>query len=462
MAWKFILATTSTSAAIGELANARARQLQITLNKPGSLSFSLHMEDTLATRIAPITTFIQAYRNGVLKWSGPVWTIEEDVPDNFMKVTAMGWLELLNHQIIMADVNYSAVDAGTIATNLLALANAQRATGITAGSVTATQTRTRAYKAYQNIGQEIAALSSVEAGFDYEVTASKVFNVYSQRMTDQTSIVFGYNFGPNNVASVNRTSDASTLLNKIIVLGKNASILAEDNSSETTYGIFADSASLSEVTGTTVSSGLTWAPVDYASTANIPLVGSYPFVIDGASFANQAAGKPQVLLKDQSTASQNGLYTPFEGPVGTYTLYRNTDASVSGDFVVDKTVLITSGATNINKIFKYSGAASPTIDTTAISFTQVLTETQILAAFGNAELAVKSTPRVTYTFTPFPETDARVPNIFSDYYVGDKVYLTAKLGTLQITNQAIRIFGATLSIDENGNSSVTSLETSPV
>lgn len=88
----------------------------------------------------------------------------------------------------------------------------------------------------------------------------------------------------------------------------------------------------------------------------------------------------------------------------------------------------------------------------------------ILPAFLNAELAVKSRPQVTYSLTPkaTTEQDEGAPRLFEDFFIGDQVAFTAKDGYFEVKDQGIRLFGANLSISDDGNQEViNSLMTSP-
>lgn len=74
----------------------------------------------------------------------------------------------------------------------------------------------------------------------------------------------------------------------------------------------------------------------------------------------------------------------------------------------------------------------------------------ILGAYVEAELVYLSTPRVTYTMTPKSTAKANVPKLFRDFDIGDTTYLTARRDFIEITDQAQRIFGATLAIHDSG------------
>jgi hypothetical protein len=86
----------------------------------------------------------------------------------------------------------------------------------------------------------------------------------------------------------------------------------------------------------------------------------------------------------------------------------------------------------------------------------------ILPAYANAELAVRSRPIITYNIVPFPRGTANsLPSLFDDFQIGDKIYLTATKDAFRVQNQAVRIFGATVQLDDVGNETVSNLMTSP-
>ena len=360
--WKFQLCNTdSTMSAIGELTGARDRSLDLILNRPGSLRFTINAKDHLAGSIEEGVTCVKAYRDNVCRWSGPIWGIDEGLPDKNISVSCVGWQEELNQRPIEdwqeADprTRPEQIDAGLIAYNLLALANEQTnesgiivPTHITAGIRDLSQLRTRRYQRWANIGASIQELSDIEAGFDYHVDpVTRMMNIdYDQikaglygRGTDRINTLFaiGWPAGPRNLQRFQRTIDVSQMKNRIVAQGRYGSYKYGDLASQNKHGIFTEQIALSDVTNE-----------------------------------------------------------------------------------------------------------------------------QILKAFAVAEIAVRSKPKVVYSMDPFPYTDRfYVPQIFIDYNIGDIVYVTALGGRISIERQPIRVFGATINIDNEGVERVTGLQTSP-
>lgn len=86
----------------------------------------------------------------------------------------------------------------------------------------------------------------------------------------------------------------------------------------------------------------------------------------------------------------------------------------------------------------------------------------ILVPYGVAELVIRSRPLVTYTLIPTPRTEMRgAPSLFDDFQIGDKIYWSARKDYVTIIGQAIRVFGASVTLDDNDNETITSLQTSP-
>lgn len=150
-------------------------------------------------------------------------------------------------------VSYAATDAGTIASGLLATTNADSPTGLVAGTVAPTVTRTRAYQ-FANVGQAIVGLSNVLDGFDFEEefvddgANLAQFNVHASLGSIQAGARFEY--GPdtlNNVRSVSRTTQPP--INVVTVIGANGLyVTVTDAASIARYGKWPLQVSASDVT----------------------------------------------------------------------------------------------------------------------------------------------------------------------------------------------------------------------
>lgn len=299
MSWRFQLYETgsgpsSISVLKGELFGARDKSLELILNRPGSLRFTISLHDSMASQIAEGTTCVVAYRDNksgtqVARWSGPVWSVEENLADMTMSVSCVGWFEQLNKRVVrQSQVNqarYTSKDGGAIAIggtpssfptagvtaadSLLGLANSQqdqlsiaRPTNIVAGTFdqvsSSTLHRSRTYQAFQNIGQAIQELSDVEAGFDYTIhPVTRVLNIHYQLIKtgsalygkgqDRPGALFSMGWGPGNLAGLTLSSEMSTMANRVNVSGKFTTGFYEDASSVATHGFHEEHVALSDV-----------------------------------------------------------------------------------------------------------------------------------------------------------------------------------------------------------------------
>lgn len=295
--WKFILAESNSFEKLGELTQARNKSLSLMLNKPGTASFTLPMSDEMAYYITPFSTCIQAYResdngNTQLVWSGYVGPIEEDVSGNTMNVSCYGWLQRLERRFLrttwdipftrnMAGQVITGTDDGAIVLEWLTRMNATLApdgyavpiplganpatptlmqVGTTlpnegsGGSTPYTQAlRGKSYQKFQNALQAITEMTDLENGCDIEVTPdTRTLNVYRKRMRDLPNVVFGYKWGPNNLAQFGRQIDPSIVINYELATGKPSVVgqYADDagvGSSQESYGLLEEMTSLSDV-----------------------------------------------------------------------------------------------------------------------------------------------------------------------------------------------------------------------
>lgn len=111
-----------------------------------------------------------------------------------------------------------------------------------------------------------------------------------------------------------------------------------------------------------VASGISWKnPVRVASTANVTVSGPGAS-IDGVSLSNG----DRVLLKDQSTASQNGIYV-FNGAASALT--RATDAD-AGSELVNAAVFVSEGTANADTAWVCTTDGTITVGSTSLAFVQ--------------------------------------------------------------------------------------------
>jgi hypothetical protein len=115
-----------------------------------------------------------------------------------------------------------------------------------------------------------------------------------------------------------------------------------------------------------VARGLQWkAPVRAATTANGTLATAFANgqSIDGVTLATN----DRILIKNQTTASENGIYTVNASGAPT----RALDADTNGELAPGTSVSVTEGTTNADKVFMIISDAAITIGTTSQTWGQL-------------------------------------------------------------------------------------------
>ncbi len=113
-----------------------------------------------------------------------------------------------------------------------------------------------------------------------------------------------------------------------------------------------------------VARGLDWkASVRAASTGNVT-VSSAPSALDGVTLA----ANDRVLLKDQTTGSENGIYV-FSAAAAA--LVRAVDADSSAEVTSGMATTVTEGTINDNRVFNLITNDPITLGTTALAFSQL-------------------------------------------------------------------------------------------
>jgi hypothetical protein len=110
-----------------------------------------------------------------------------------------------------------------------------------------------------------------------------------------------------------------------------------------------------------------YAPVRSASTGNAANLASFTVTNDGVTLV---AGD-RVLLKDQGTATQNGIYVVGTVANGSAPLTRATDMEVGAAFTDGDAVWCQEGTTNGNKEFRLT--TSGVVDTNNIAYVTLTT-----------------------------------------------------------------------------------------
>lgn len=115
--------------------------------------------------------------------------------------------------------------------------------------------------------------------------------------------------------------------------------------------------------------GVAWKePVRVATTANVTISTALNAgdTIDGVTLA---AGD-RVLVKSQSTASQNGIYVAGATPTRAFDMDQDATTSVPASEVMGAFVYVIAGTANGGKIFRSTNTTAPAIGTDSITFSE--------------------------------------------------------------------------------------------
>lgn len=253
--WKVLLLDRASMQSIGEFSQFSGASYSKQLNSAGSGSLSCSLEDPIAQYIVPLSTVLAFERNGIIVWSGPIINREDSLPSRTVTVQANGFFDVLLKRIFREfRTVFTEVDAGQIASAIVAQANTQASTGITVTSVETTVPRTRTYNRFSSMGQAIQELSQVENGFDFEVYGTEM-RIYSEQGVDRSAsadegvsqVVLGVRAATQNVTTFSRKVDTSNFTNRFNTITTGSIEVVEDSESISTYGLYEVSESLGPV-----------------------------------------------------------------------------------------------------------------------------------------------------------------------------------------------------------------------
>jgi len=126
------------------------------------------------------------------------------------------------------------------------------------------------------------------------------------------------------------------------------------------------------------------------TTTNVNLSGGAPSQVDGVTLSHN----DRVLVTDQTTGSQNGIYyvtTLGSGSNGTWS--RSTDSNQTGELLAGTIVMVTEGSVYADTQWKLITDNPIVIDTTPLTFTQNYSANSISG--GTSNVVVNSNANVT-------------------------------------------------------------------
>lgn len=234
------------------------------LNSPGAFSATMGLRHKKATKsnLDKGRTAIHVERDGVIVWSGILWTARGGARAGSVEIGGEGWWSYFRRKRrIRATKTYAGQDQLLIARDLLNYAQAQTGgnIGIVVGSETSGVNRDRTYWHYERkpIGEAIEQLAAVEGGFDFAIDVAydgtglivKTFRLHYPRRGRVTDVV--WELGAN-LEDLTQAEDATGAANLIDALGAgegDAMLIATaaDTSQIGPYPLFEDTVSYKDV-----------------------------------------------------------------------------------------------------------------------------------------------------------------------------------------------------------------------
>jgi hypothetical protein len=267
-----------------------------------------------------------------------------------------------NKGIASFDTNNFSVSSGAVSIKTAGVGNTQVATGIASskiadGSVSDTE--------FQHIN---SLSSNAQTQLDGKLTASDNLSDVASASTSRTNLGLG-NMAVQNSGTVSISGGSIT------------GIGSPSSNSDVAIKSYVDEA---------VAGLRTRIIAEAGTTANIDLTADLQNgdTIDGVTLVTG----DRVLVKDQSTATQNGLYIVVSSGTASRDPEYDTIAEISGSLIV-----INQGSTNDNKIFLCTTDSDGSIGSTNITYTQVTpsntgTVTSIGLTQSGSEFTISNSP----------------------------------------------------------------------
>ena len=218
---------TSAGVIIGEFDTFKELTFGKRLNNYGAANFKVPVDNLKASSLIALRRYcIYIYQvtdlATTLVWAGEQALREgrlDDRGSNWVTVYAYTWLERLNNRFTVAERVFAATDQGRIAMTMIdeTQADTDGDIGIVEGTIEETLDRDIVFN-NQNVLDGIIKLSDTLNGFDFELTDSKIFNVYVLKGVDRTAqILLEYGV---NIISCHITEDFTNPASRAIVTGE--------------------------------------------------------------------------------------------------------------------------------------------------------------------------------------------------------------------------------------------------
>jgi microcystin-dependent protein len=222
--WSFQLVR-PTGEYVGALSAATARKLSFFVDAAATAAFTMPGDHPQTAQIAELSVDVAASRNGTALFRGRVGNSTDQLTADTITSTfaALDYRGMLGRRILWQGVtrSFRGADQADIAWQMIAdtQALAGGALSITRGAAAATgQRRDRDYDPGKNLGEAITQLGQVQNGFEWEIDASRRFNLFYPQRGRSTGLVLTYG---RDIVEAARSLDASAFANAIRFNGSN-------------------------------------------------------------------------------------------------------------------------------------------------------------------------------------------------------------------------------------------------
>lgn len=154
-------------------------------------------------------------RDASLIWAGYLWDAEGGTETGTIRCTCEGWSSMLYHRLIDVDKTYNDFEQFDLAWDLIDFTQAKTGgnIGITRGAQADTGVlRTIKYRYWERrvIGEVIDELAAMNGGFDYEITPTKVFNMYYPRKGSLLANTFELDVNVHNIYQLRNAREVAS------------------------------------------------------------------------------------------------------------------------------------------------------------------------------------------------------------------------------------------------------------
>jgi hypothetical protein len=197
-----------------------------TLVGPGALDMTLSMwkPEAAESNFESGKREIRVIEDSTTVWGGYIWESSVNTDNEEVRISAEGWLSMLDHRLIDEDKIYAdpEVEQFDIAWGLIHFTQSKTNgdLGITRdpGETPSGITREMKYRYWERrkVGEALAELAAMNQGFDPEITPGKVWKVYYPRKGSLLNVTFELDV---NSAGVEHVRNARELATEIHAIG---------------------------------------------------------------------------------------------------------------------------------------------------------------------------------------------------------------------------------------------------